>query len=140
MHGPHEGIVQRLAAEAIRLGADFLDVEYNDGYEEVVAAKGGLGHAIARFRSSSREAVALREELHRIVRRKWRIAVGGLSMSCTARSLRASEKIRSGCSCAAFDSGFSGHGNRLLSRPISALITTSPEGTGAPPASSIVTA
>jgi len=73
----HESIVERLAAEAIRRGADLLDVEYKDGYEDVVAAKGGVGHGIARFRSSSPEAVTLREELHRIAKRKHRITVDG---------------------------------------------------------------
>jgi len=42
MRPMHEGIVERLAAEAIRRGADLLDVEYQDGYEHVVAAKGGV--------------------------------------------------------------------------------------------------
>lgn len=73
----HESVVERLATEAIRLGADFLDVEYKDGYEEVFAAQGGVGHGIARFRSSSPAAVTLREELHRIAKRKRRFAVGG---------------------------------------------------------------
>lgn len=77
MHRRPEGVVERLAAEAIRLGADFLDVEYKDGYEEVSAAQGGVGYGIARFRSSSPEAVMLREELYRIAKRKRRIGVGG---------------------------------------------------------------
>jgi len=73
-----ESIVERLAMQAIRLGADLLEIEYKEGYEEVVAAKGEVGHAIARFRSSSPEAVALREELHGIAKKKRRMAVGGL--------------------------------------------------------------
>jgi hypothetical protein len=73
----HESIVERFAAEAIRRGADLLDIEYKDGYEEVVAAKSGVGHGIARFRSSSPEAVMLREELRRIAKRKHRITVDG---------------------------------------------------------------
>ncbi len=77
MHRTHESIVECLAAEAIRRGADLLDVEYKDGYEEVVAAKDGVGHGIARFRSSSPEAVTLREELHRIAKRKQRVTVDG---------------------------------------------------------------
>ena len=77
MHRRDESVVERLAAEAIRLGADFLDVEYKDGYEEVFAAQGGVGHGIARFPSSSPEAVTLREELHRIAKQTRRIAVGG---------------------------------------------------------------
>lgn len=72
-----ESIVERLAREAVRLGADLLEVEYKDGYEEVFAAKGGAGYGIARLRSSSREALTLREELHRIAKRRRRIAVGG---------------------------------------------------------------
>ena len=53
----HESLIERLAAEAIRRGADLLDVESKDGYEDIVAAKGGVGYGIARFRSSSPEAV-----------------------------------------------------------------------------------
>jgi hypothetical protein len=49
----HERIVERLAGEAVRREAYLLDVEYKDGYESVVAAKGALGLGIARFRSSS---------------------------------------------------------------------------------------
>jgi hypothetical protein len=77
MLSKHESILERLATEAVRLGADLLEVEYKDGYEEVFAAKGGVGHGIARFRSSSPEAVTLREELHRVAKRKRRMAVGG---------------------------------------------------------------
>ena len=72
-----QSIVERLAMEAIRLGADLLEVEYKDGYEEVFATKAGVGHGIARFRSSSSEGVSLREDLHRIAKRTRRIAVGG---------------------------------------------------------------
>lgn len=73
----HESILERFATEAVRLGADLLDVEYKDGYEEVFAVKGGVGQGIARFRSSSPEAVTLRGELHRLAKRKRRMAVGG---------------------------------------------------------------
>lgn len=72
-----ESIVERLATEAIRGGADFLEVEYKDGYEDVIAVKGDLGLGIARFRSSSPEAVTLRKELHRIAKSKHRVAVDG---------------------------------------------------------------
>ena len=77
MRPMHESIVERLAAEAIRRGVDLLDVEYKDGYEEVVAAKAGVGHGITRFRSSSPEAMTLREELHRIAKREQRVTVDG---------------------------------------------------------------
>ena len=56
---------------------DLLDVEYKDGYEDIVAGKGGVSLGIARFRSSSAEALTLREELHRLRKRKQRIMVDG---------------------------------------------------------------
>ena len=73
-----ESIVERLATETIRVGADRLEVEYKDGYEEVVVARGGVGFGIARFASSSPEALALRDELRRLVKRRLRIEIGGV--------------------------------------------------------------
>ena len=35
--------LQRLIAQAAQLGADTLEVEYRDGYEEVSVLKGGWG-------------------------------------------------------------------------------------------------
>ena len=78
MISEREGIIQRLAIEAVRFGADLVEVEYKDGYEEVFAIKGGVGHGIARFRGSSPEAATLREELYRIAKRKRQIAVSGV--------------------------------------------------------------
>ena len=70
-----ESFVERLVVEAIGLGADVLEVEYKDGYERAFAAKAGMGFGIASFRSSSPEAGALRDELHRLAKRKRRIVV-----------------------------------------------------------------
>ncbi len=66
----HKGIVEELASEAIRLGADMLEVEYKDGYEEVFALKGSVGYGIARLPSSSGEAASLRDELYGITKKK----------------------------------------------------------------------
>ena len=77
MRRQHENILERLAAKAIRQGADFLAIEYKDGYEEVVAGRGAIGYGMARFQSSSREAMALRDGLYRIVNGKLRISVDG---------------------------------------------------------------
>lgn len=77
IRSPQESIVGRLVADAIRRGADFLEVEYKDGYEVVVAGEGGVGLGIARFRSSSPEALTLREELSRLTKRKHRVTVDG---------------------------------------------------------------
>ena len=69
-------VVERLAREAIRLGADALEVEYKNGHEQVFAVKGGMGYGIASLRSSGSEAASLRDELRAITRRKRRITVG----------------------------------------------------------------
>ena len=63
-------ILERVAAEAIRLGADALEIEYKDRYEEVFAASGPLGFGIARFRSSSGDAASLRRECYRLAKQK----------------------------------------------------------------------
>lgn len=85
-----EGIAERLAAEAIRHGATALDIEYKDGYEEVVAARGVadygiVGFGMAKFRSSSPEAISLRKALYRLVKRKRRITVGGYQYELRGR-------------------------------------------------------
>jgi hypothetical protein len=63
-----ESIVERLAIEAIGLGADELAIEYKDGAELAFAVKAEVGFSIASFRSSSRQAGALRDELHRLAK------------------------------------------------------------------------
>jgi hypothetical protein len=72
-------ILERLAADAIRLGADALEVEYKDHSEWVFAEKGPLGFGIASFPSSSPEATELRSECYRVARlkRPHRISVDG---------------------------------------------------------------
>jgi hypothetical protein len=98
-----ESIVERLATQAIRLGADLLEVEYKDGYEEVFATCAGVGHDMARFASASPEAVMLRKELHRIARRRLRLQVD-----------RAEYDLR----CTVYDS-FGEDAFRLELRPVS---------------------
>ncbi|MGH7827685.1 MAG: hypothetical protein ACREQ7_21235 [Candidatus Binatia bacterium] len=71
-----KSIIERLTAEAVRLAVNELEVEYKDGYEEVVALVGSIGFGIARFRSSSREARSLREELYGIRKKKRRVVIG----------------------------------------------------------------
>src|SRR6266851_2566552 len=72
-----ESIIDDVVAEAIRLGADGVEVEYKDSNEWVFATQGGFGYGIARFRSSSPEGLALRQELYSLAKRKRRIAVDG---------------------------------------------------------------
>lgn len=78
-------LVEELVSEAIRLGAQALEVEYKDGYEEVWAVKGGIGHGIAKLGSSSPQAVALRDELYDIAERKRRVTVGGCEYELRGR-------------------------------------------------------
>jgi len=62
--------------EAIRLGADSLEVEYKDGHEQAYAVKDGIGYGIASLRSSTTQATSLRDELRGITRRSRRLTVG----------------------------------------------------------------
>jgi hypothetical protein len=73
-----KSVVEQLASEAIRPGADAVEVEYKDGYEEVFAVKAGVGYGIARFRSSTPVAASLRNELRAATRRRRRITVGDI--------------------------------------------------------------
>src|SRR6266568_4367127 len=51
----NESIVEPLAAQAIRLGADLLEVEYKDGYEQVFATRAGVRHCqVVEFQPGSR--------------------------------------------------------------------------------------
>ena len=83
------GIVEELASEAIRLGANALDIDYKDGYEEVYAMTGttdfGSGFGIAMIPSSSPEAVSLRSELRGIARKRRSIPIGDGSYELRCR-------------------------------------------------------
>jgi hypothetical protein len=46
-------ILEKLAADAIRLGASGLEVDYKDGYEEILAVAGCLSAPPRRANSSS---------------------------------------------------------------------------------------
>jgi hypothetical protein len=73
----HESFFEELVSEAIRDGGNAFELEYDNGYDEVCVMRGPVGWGIARLRSSSREAIALREELRRVARRKRHITVDG---------------------------------------------------------------
>jgi hypothetical protein len=72
-------LLERLAAQAIRLGADALEIEYKDGREWVFAASGPVGFGITSFQSSSRNAARIREAGYRLSepRSSHRITVDG---------------------------------------------------------------
>ncbi len=50
----------------IKMGANGLQIEYKDGYEEVFAMKHSMGVGIATLKSGSKEAGLLRNELYEI--------------------------------------------------------------------------
>lgn len=68
--------LEEMVAEAIRLGADALDVEYKAQREEVAAMWGSFGVGIASIPSSSPEAEAHRRELYAIAKKRRRLTVG----------------------------------------------------------------
>jgi hypothetical protein len=71
----HNSIVQEFAVEAIRGGADMIEVEYDEGYEEVYIRKDNLALGIDRFKASSSEASLLRKELYGLAKKKRRIVI-----------------------------------------------------------------
>ena len=70
-------ILERLVDEALRLRGDALDVDYKAGYEEVCVMRGAVGCGIARYRSSSTDAIALRDELYQLARKRRRVVIEG---------------------------------------------------------------
>jgi hypothetical protein len=79
-------IVHKLTTEAVGVGADTIQVEYRDGYEEICVLKGGVGFEIARWPSSGRRAVALRKELHDLRKTRVRLTVSGVEYEIRART------------------------------------------------------
>ena len=86
MTAQHVSILEKFAAEVIRLGAEQLEVEYKDGYEELSAIVGDFGFGIGRLRSTSQAAAMLRHELYQCTRRKGQILVDGNNYELRART------------------------------------------------------
>ncbi len=72
-----DDILARLITQAVRHGADELEISYNNGCEEVDAIKNGVGIGIASLDSTSEEASALREQLYAIGKKGKTINAGG---------------------------------------------------------------
>lgn len=94
-----ESILEFFAAEAIRLGADELEVEYDEGEDHIYALKSGSGFTIASLPWST----ALRKELSAITRRKRVIIVDGATSSCEPSRSTASASSRTGCNFGGFN-------------------------------------
>jgi hypothetical protein len=78
-------ILDQLATQALRLGFDTLEVEYKDGFEEVCGLKDAIGVGIARFRMSSPEGAALRQELYGSLKKGHRVALDDAQFSLRSR-------------------------------------------------------
>ncbi|MGZ8484032.1 MAG: hypothetical protein ACXW6R_08880, partial [Candidatus Binatia bacterium] len=76
------GILEGLAAEAIRCGADMIEVEYDEGYEEVYIRKGNIGLG-TRFKGSAGDL--LRKKLYGLAKKKRRRVVDGVEYELRAR-------------------------------------------------------
>ena len=70
-------MLDRLIARAVDLGADGLEIEYKDGREEVCAMKGNCGVGIASLDSSSEEAHALCQRIHKLRKKGSDVTVQG---------------------------------------------------------------
>ncbi len=81
-HPEHNSIVQELVAEAIRGGADMIEVEYDEGYEEVYIRKDNIGLG-TRFKGS--EGDLLRKELYGLAKKKRRMVVDNVEYELRAR-------------------------------------------------------
>jgi hypothetical protein len=79
-----ESILEHFASEAVRLGADEIEVEYKDGHEHIFATKNGVGFGIGRLLSSAPEAITLRDELQSITRHKRAIVIDRLKVELRA--------------------------------------------------------
>jgi len=84
--GKPASIVHELITEAVGLGADTIQVEYRDGYEEISVLKGGVGFEIARWPSSGRLAVSLRQELHDLRKKRAKATVSGAEYELRTRT------------------------------------------------------
>ena len=84
-HTQQKGIVQGLVAEVIRCGAEMIEVEYDEGYEEVYIRKDNIGLGIDRFKASSLKAIYLRKELYGLAKKKRRIVVDNKEYELRAR-------------------------------------------------------
>lgn len=70
-----------LLEQALRIGAESLEVEYEHGREIVYARVGSLGTGIASIESSSAEGTSLREELAAMTRRTTLVRVSGIDVA-----------------------------------------------------------
>jgi hypothetical protein len=84
-HTEQKSILQGLVAKAIRCGADMIEVEYDEGYEEVYIRKDNLALSIDRYKTTSSRASFLRKELYGLAKKKRRIVLDNEEYELRAR-------------------------------------------------------
>src|ERR1017187_6650253 len=70
-------LLEGLCGHALSLGAQSIEVEYNDRHEWVFANKGDTRIRIAKYKSSGADAKELRGNLHAASKKPIRTAIGG---------------------------------------------------------------
>jgi predicted secreted protein len=84
-HTGQKSIIQRLVAKAIGCGADMIEVEYDEGYEEVYIRKDNLALSIDRYKTTSSGASFLRKELYGLAKKKRQIVLDNEEYELRAR-------------------------------------------------------
>jgi hypothetical protein len=76
-----KGPLRELVLEAVRAGANFIEMEYKDGYEEIYFMRGwpefGSGSGFT-LKSSSKRAESLRKEFWSLAGKKPRVTIDGV--------------------------------------------------------------
>ena len=78
-------ILEQLAAKAMSLGADEIEVEYKASYEEVLAVKSGLGLGIASLRRFGPQAKSLRNALYALTKKQQSVRIVDRTYELRAR-------------------------------------------------------
>jgi hypothetical protein len=68
-------LLEGLCGHALSLGAESIEVEYQDGHEWVFAEKGGVGISIASYKGSSADAKELRGDLYSAAKKPRRTVI-----------------------------------------------------------------
>ena len=77
--------LELLIAKAIEFNANGIEIEYKDGMEEVCIMKGSMGFGIARIDSSSEEALALLQRIHKIKNKGTIVNINGKSYKISVK-------------------------------------------------------
>lgn len=60
----------KLILKAAETGAEELEIEYKDGYEDIIALKNGMGFGIERLKFNTNAAKDLFKNIHELKNRK----------------------------------------------------------------------